>query len=295
MKRLIIAMIVGWGLFYGKGACLVFAETDNAPSKLSGLPMELTWENKKVVFSAGEKELVGKTLKAIELMGNGKDIEKTKKAAVELNKIIEENPEYSDAYFLRATISYDGLHSQDYPKIIGDINTAIKLHSSSKYKNFSSVATMYSTRAKIYKQMGNYKQALEDFEKAINMNLSENQGDVISVSGVKAEEAKPNDTWTKKDFDEIINRFPSDYRGHLFRGYFYSFFTSFNEKYYAPAIKDYEEAIRLNPKSALSYYLLGELYKKSAFWKKDSMAEVSGKVANGYNEKAIQVLIKPFY
>ncbi len=271
MKKIIISIILGLYFLNCLGNISVFAELSDAQLKSIDQPIELCGENKKKAEdSLPEKDLLrNKIFDILKIIENGKDLEKNKKALDEYNKLIKENPEYSDAYFYRAKHLYQFLHSKDYPKIIEDINNAIKFHSSTKYKSIfsSSCSDMYDLRAKINKLMGNYNQVIEDLEKAFLLSKTENNIYKINIlSYVKPEEIVPDDEhqmllWNKKDFDEIINKFPLDYRSYLFRGYYYSnpSFTIYDEKYYTQAVKDYEEAIHLNPANpALIYYLLAD-------------------------------------
>ena len=161
---------------------------------------------------------------------------------------------------MRASDYFHFLGSKDYERIIRDIDNAIKFYPSKKYKSiYKSNASKYSLRAKAYKDMGNYRQAIEDFERAVNLNPE----DVINSGEVDPDKPAPPGIWGKKDFDEIIKRFPDDFRGYMFRGLYYAFFTPFGAKTHSLAINDYRRAISLNPKSSMCYFLFGGiLYKQ---------------------------------
>jgi tetratricopeptide (TPR) repeat protein len=239
-----------------------------------------------------KKEIYSRLLEILKLEGDGKNEHNNSEALGKLNQIITENPEYSDAYFLRAMLIFQITKSNDYQNIIGDIDNAIKFSISNKYKSaYQSNAGKYSLRAKVEKEMGNYLQALQDFETAVKTDPG-SYSDILNVSGVKAEEVSTNELWTKRDFDELIATFPSDYRTHLFRGYFFSFFTTFDEKYYSIAIADYEKAINLDSTSALSYFLLGEIYEKGSFWTMKVWSDLSGRAKDEYHKKVVEELNK---
>lgn len=220
------------------------------PPELSGPPI-------KKALSSEERELVMELGKAIELSGDGKNEEKNKEAIEKINKIIELNPEYSDAYFVWAMTYFYFETNKDYQKIIDYINKAIQLPPFRGLPPiFESNSSKYSLRAKVYIEMGNYQQGINDLETAVNLDPH----DAISPSGVNPDEMASPGTWGKRDFDELIGKFPKDFRGYIFRGLYYQFFTTFDKKNYAPAYNDYKKSITLNPKSALGYYLLGRLY-----------------------------------
>jgi len=230
-------------------------------------PIELSGPAKKTKqeVSKEEKDLLSGTLEALKLAGDGKDSQKTQEATRQLDAIIKANPEYPNAYLFRALIEYVFEQQKNYQLILGDLNNAIKYHPSNKYTIQGSypLSSIYSLRAKVYKDMGDYKQAINDLEIAVKLDTN----DAIKPSGVKPDDEAKQGSWGKRDFDEIIQKSPNDYRGYIFRGLYYEFFTRFGEKTYEHAITDYKKAISLNPKSSLCYYLLGKLYysKSSIF------------------------------
>lgn len=227
------------------------------PPELSGPPVKKTLSNE-------EKALVMEFEKIIELLADGKNADKNKEAIEKVTKIIELNPEYSDAYFMRAMIYFLFEDNKNYQKIINDINKAIQLPPFRGLSPLSENDTLkYSLRAKVYIKMGNYQQAIKDLETAVNLYPNY----AISSFSVSPDEKTPVSPgldgtveWGKMDFDELIKKFPKDFRGYIFRGRYYQSFAAFDEKNYVHAINDYKKAITLNPKSALGHYFLGELY-----------------------------------
>lgn len=270
-------------------------DSEASSLKIDGAPEEIAGEYQRPdVPSALDKQLAEETVPVLGLMGAGGDAEKNRAAVKAMGKILGEHPDYSDGFFLRATVLYQALHDKNYLAILADIDKALELRSSSRYKSaYDSEAPMYGMRARVEKERGNYQQALADLEKAINAKPG-TPNDVFSVSGVKPDKGSPGDLWKKKDLDDIVNRFPSDYRGYLFRGCFYSFFTTFGEQYYAPAVADYQKAISSNPKSWLGYYLLGEIYTREALLTKKAITSDAHKArlqmaAAGVYDKAIKL------
>jgi tetratricopeptide (TPR) repeat protein len=178
--------------------------------------------------SPQDKKLAEEMMPIFKEMGDGKDVAKNKKAIAAFDKIIGKYPEYSDAYLLRATVSIL-VGDEDYQKILSDIDHAIKIHSSNKYKSaYNSTAGMYSLRAKVDILSGNYQQAVNDLETAIKTDPS-NTNEVFNTGSVKPEDDSNPTALQKKDLDLLVTQYPDDYRIHIFRGLFYSFFTTFDE------------------------------------------------------------------
>jgi tetratricopeptide (TPR) repeat protein len=164
------------------------------------------------------------------------------RAAIEAyDKAIELDPEYEEAYFCRGMTYLD--LSINYQKAIDDINSAIKFHPSRPENGSYTLAEKYSTRAKAYLKSGNYPQALNDLEQVISLDCN---ADISSAF------------WKKEDFDDLVNKFPNDYRVFMFRG----LFTGHTEQ----AIADYNRALDINSNSALGNYLLGKAYVKKIFY-----------------------------
>lgn len=221
-------------------------------------PPELSGPNKKIEkISDQEKELIMELQKVLETLGDGKNQEKNKKAIDEINKMVEANPQYAQAYNVRAMICLYFAQDKDYKRIVDDITKAISLpHSKLDQEFFKTSASAYSVRAKAYKEVGNNEKAIRDLETAINLDPR----DAIDVSGVNPDDVAPSGAWGKKDFDEIIKKYPSDYRGYLFRGLYYrNLGILLKPQDYKSAMNDFSKAISLNPNSAMAHYLLGTL------------------------------------
>ncbi|MHB8486048.1 MAG: tetratricopeptide repeat protein [Candidatus Acidiferrales bacterium] len=256
-------------------------------------PPEFNAENDVVVnISPEEKEIAEEMTPIISLIGDTRHIENNKEAVKNLSSIIEKHPEYSDAYFLRAMASIlakDG----NYPQVLSDVDAAINLHSDHKYLSmYDSNAPMYSLRTKVDLLAGDYSRAMNDLEAAIKVDPS-NEGDVFNTGGVKPEENGNPTALQKKDLESFVARYPRDYRSFLFRGLFYASFTAYDEQYYAPALRDLEQARKLSPTSSMVSYFLGTLYQKQTYWTKAGAADISNS-AGGYREKTSTVALQYF-
>jgi len=210
-----------------------------------------------------DKKLAEEMTPIFKGMGDGKDIAKNKETTLAIGKIISKYPEYSDAYFLRASVSIL-TGDKDYQKIISDVDNAIKFHSSTKYKSaYDSTAGMYGMRAKLDILSNNYQQAVNDLEIAVKTDPS-NIGNVFNTGGVKPEDNSDPTALQKNDLDLLIAQYPDDFRVYMFRGLFYNAFSFYDTQYYKPALADLEKAISINPNSALADYFLGTIYQKAA-------------------------------
>jgi len=254
-----------------------------------GLP-EFDPENDKTYsVSPQDMKIFEEMTPIISLIGDEKDAAKDKRAFVELSNIIRKYPEYSDAYFLRATVSVAGAGS-DYPQALSDIDKAIQLRSSAKYeKVYDSPAEMYALRAKVDMAAGNDQQAMNDIEMAVKSDPTTNP---FNTGGVKPEEAADLTALQKKDFDSLVNRHPNDYRVYMFRGLFYDSFTTFDEQYYTPALDDLERAQKLNPNSAYVAYFLGTVYQKEVLWTRAASTDISE--SGGYKDKTNTLALQYF-
>lgn len=255
-------------------------------------PPEFNAENNVVInISPKEKELLEGMTPIITLIGNTKDIESNREAVKNLSSIIEKYPEYSDAYFLRAMASIlanDG----NYHQVLLDVDAAINLHSDHKYSSaYDSTAPMYSLRAKVDLLAGDYSRTMNDLETAIKVDPS-NEGDVFNTGGVKPEENDNPTALQKTDLESLVVRYPRDYRSFLFRGLFYASFTTYDEQYYAPALRDLEQARKLNPTSSMVNYFLGTVYEKETLWTKAGWADISD--SGGYRDKTNAVALQCF-
>lgn len=250
----------------------VRTNTEKSALESKGLP-EFDAENDKVYnVSPQEEKLAERMLSVSSLVGDAKDPAKDRQATAELSDIVREYPDYSDAYFLRATVSVP-IMGADFNGVLADIDKAIQLEPSTKYdKVYNSISEMYALRSKVDIRAGDDQRAVNDLETAIKIDPGTNP---FNNGGVKPEDGSDPTAVGKSDLDSLIERYPGDYRVYMFRALFYNFFTTFDEQYYALALKDLEKAESLSPNSALIEYLLGSVYQKKAFWTKAAAADIS--------------------
>lgn len=246
-------------------------------------------------FSAQDKKLAEEMMPIFKEMGDAKDIAKNKQAVISLGQVISKYPEYSDAYFLRATVSIL-TGEKDYQKILSDIDNAIKFHSSDKYtSSYGTTAGMYGLRAKVDILSNNYQQAIDDLEAAVKIDPS-STNEIFNTGGVKPEDESNPTAIQKSDTDLLVAKYPDDYRTYVFRGMFYYSFTNFGEQYFTPTLYSLSQALKVNPNSALANYLIGTVYQKEAFWTKAAASDISDitGASGGYRERTNAVALQYF-
>ena len=82
---------------------------------------------------------------------------------------------------------------------------------------------------------------MDDLEKAIRTDLGK-ATKFTNSGGVKPEKTAPVCVWTEPDMDDLVQRFPADYRSHLFRGLYFGKFAPLNEDSFKPAIESLTKA-----------------------------------------------------
>ena len=236
--------------------------------KIDGVsePPELIGEPKKL------KEPTPTERQLFEIVGHLKDQDETKTALPILNKVIEEHPDYSDAYFLRATCEACILNSRDWASITADVEAAMS-HPGATVHNKTDY---YSLLGKIGIAKAQYGLAMDALEKAMSRDLG-SADKMFNIEGVEPERTSKFCAWNLADLDALVLKFPKDYRALLFRGLYYKFFTTFKEDYYARALQEFQRAAVLNPKSPLPQYFIGQVYTKASFWTKKAWASDGGR------------------
>jgi tetratricopeptide (TPR) repeat protein len=246
-------------------------------------------------LSPETKKLGEAVLSALQLAGDGKDQAKLQQATTAISRLIEQHPDYGDAYILRAT--YSLMYSRpNLRQIRDDADAALKYHASLKYASaYSSDASIYALRAKADVFGADYRQAIIDLESAVEVN-PRNPNEVFNTGGVKPEEDANPTALQKKDFDTLVARYPQDYRTYMFRGLFYGSFTTYGEQYYAPTFADLNRALEVNPKSALVHYFLGTTTQKMTFWSQAAARDISDMTGakGGYKERVHQKALQQF-
>jgi tetratricopeptide (TPR) repeat protein len=245
------------------------------PPELTGEPRKLSPPNEDdVQFS--------------KLLGNKTD-DQVKAALPQLNEFIKQHPNFSSAYFLRATLTSCKSDNPDYASISNDVKAAMSNAGSGMYND----TDYYSLLGKVDLATGKYEQAIADLEKAMSRDLS-SADKIFNIGGVEPKKESDFCTWNLTDLGSLVAKFPMDYRPWVFRGLYYEFFTTFGEEYYSKALSQFQHAALLNPRSPLPPYFIGELSSKASFWTKKAWAsdagrdEISRNAVQAYT-KAIQV------
>jgi hypothetical protein len=78
----------------------------------------------------------------------------------------------------------------------------------------------------------------------------------------------------------------------MFRGLFYAYFTTFDERFYDSALSDLLKAKQLAPTSGLLEHLIGSVYQRQAFWTKAASADISESV--GYRDTTNSIALQHF-
>ena len=182
-------------------------------------------------------------------------------AIADFNKAIELNPNYSDAYhnlsepYYRIGLGYnwDGKFDKDYnayEQAIQYLDKAIEFDPES--------FDAYCIRGDSYYALGQYEQAIEDFNKAIEIYKEGfwSNGDFTAYNrrGI-AYYALGQYERAIEDFTKYIEIFSEYFDGYYNRG-----LTYYRLKQYARAIEDFNKAIEFNPNYYKPYKIRGLAY-----------------------------------
>src|SRR5438046_1712234 len=102
--------------------------SQTASTKINGVsePPELTGEPKKFDKpSESDRQL-------FEIIGKLQDEDDTKSSMPKLDEFIAQHPDYSDAYFIRATFAACILKSRDFTSVTSDVKAAMS-HSGQRF------------------------------------------------------------------------------------------------------------------------------------------------------------------
>lgn len=243
-------------------------------SRITGIvePEELMSQPKKLPPSPPELDL-----QFIAIMKAYKDdAESARAIRPQLDEFLRVHPNYSNAYAIRAVDDLTILQNTNYQNIISDINLAIAALPAETQLTMFDRGDLFSLRAKAQYQMGRFKEAIDDFEVAIKAK-PESAKNLFFSKGIEPENVDSL-VWGMNHFDNLVQRFPMDYRPRLYRGLYLSFFVTFDEKYRQQAVAEFQKAIVINPRAALPHYFLGNLFSpgirvftesaRSEAWKK---------------------------
>lgn len=258
-----------------------------------GLPeLSIDFNNPPSNLSDQARNAMKQLVDATTLSGDGTDKTKDQQAVTAVSKLIQQNPEYSDAYMLKVTLQLMA-GEKGYSQMLSDIDKAIEYRSSKKIESTNSTdAPLLSLRAKVDILTGDEQAAINDLEKAINIDPS-STNDVFNTGGVKPEDNSNPASIQKVDLDALIAKFPDDYRPLLFRGLFYKNFATFGEEYYTSTLNDLQQALKKNPNSALVNYELGDAGASMTFLTKAGASDISNITGStgGYRDLTNQTVV----
>jgi clan AA aspartic protease (TIGR02281 family) len=246
--------------------------------------------------------------------GLGRNYIKQKKyneAEKVLNQVIKLSPDYSDGYYFRALAYFE---QNKYDEAIEDIFHCFQLDDTdegvsslfinyseknyplsfskvnAKISSYPEKDTWYLVRAQLYEGKNNYKAAIKDYTKLMELSNVDFKPNLLSYRGKCYSEAGMYDQ-SIKDFEEAISidstdayyysymgdskRLMGDYKGakedftkaiavepreaHFYyqRGWIEEEFL----KNYEDGLNDYNEAISIDKQSAYTYLMRGRLYQ----------------------------------
>lgn len=170
-------------------------------------------------------------------------------ALLTVNKALQIDPNYIQAYQTRADI-YISL--KNYEKAKADYSNAINLQSDNKLK-----AGIYQERAKMEMRILEYRYALDDLNKAIELNAANgmNYWNRALVYGYKK-----NYLAAISECNNAMNQYKTDSLSTASLIFLRASYKENNNDYQGAA-QDYQEYLKYYPNSSGGYYNLGRLYK----------------------------------
>jgi tetratricopeptide (TPR) repeat protein len=174
-----------------------------------------------------------------------------------LDRILAKYPDFAEGYVFRIGALCE---INDRRRVISDINSALKFKDSSQSIKDGLVGWL-SMQAKLAYADGDYVGAMDGLDKAIRVDLEKAKKFTNSGAATPEKTASSVCIWTEPDMDALVQRFPNDYRSHMFRGLYFSFFVNFSSEDWiiTRAIESFNKAAQLNPKSALPQLFKAEL------------------------------------
>jgi tetratricopeptide (TPR) repeat protein len=179
------------------------------------------------------------------------------RAFADLNKAIELDPKYNDAYLARTSYFED---KKEYDKAIADYTKAIEIDPNKGY--------VYSNRGTAYLRKKDYDRAIADYTKAIEFNpkWADDYYDYRGIAyDAKGEHGlaisdynKAIEIDTKRIEDDLKNNpsYASRSLSYASRGKVYG-----HKKEYDLAIADFNKAIEIEPAYGVHYYDRGIVYE----------------------------------
>ena len=163
-------------------------------------------------------------------------------AITNLDRAIESNPEYADAFYKRG---HAYTNKDDYDKALADFNRAIELKPDH--------ANAYYRRGKVHYFKYDDDKAIADFNRAIELNSY--QAAYAHYYRGRLHTFEDDHDRAIADFDRAIELKPDYARAYYERGGIYH-----AKDEYDAAIADYDRAIELSPEYADAYYHRGNAY-----------------------------------
>jgi len=175
--------------------------------------------------------------------------------------LIDEAPDLSFGYYLRAYFRLISSKGKDTTLIINDIDSTIRTRSAdSILGNTAQLSDLYSLRAKAMFIAGKYPEAIDDLEKAVL------QAEIEGTRVLYANGDHPRDPsddkirWDMSEFNIFIQNFKNDYRSYLFRGIYYSNYYNRSDAFIDSALKDLVKSTVLSPTNATPHLFIGKAY-----------------------------------
>jgi len=172
-----------------------------------------------------------------------------KDANADFTNSLDINPKYGKVYYYRA-LSYK--ENRDYQLAINDCKKAIELFADSK----ESLPSIYNLKGISEDFLDDYKSAIEDYNQALEINpkfarVYINRGDVYKEDGNnKAALADYNSAMPFYDKDKVTTATLYQKIGKCY----------YNEGHYKEAITNHTKALTLEPKYGLAYWNRGASY-----------------------------------
>lgn len=209
-----------------------------------------------------------------------------------LDKLINDYPNYANAYAWRANVEACGEKPLDIRKAKTDFEAALTNLDGQAVSMFSK-QDVYSLLAKIEYANENQSAAIGLLEKAMTADLR-SADKTFNIQGTAPETTSSFCTWNLAELRKLATSAPKDWRPVAFEGLYYQFFTTFSEDYYPQATALLQKASLLDTRTPIIPYLQGELQTKAAFWTKKSWSSDAArnelyKATIRYFSRAIQL------
>lgn len=155
-----------------------------------------------------------------------------------------------------------------YVRAVENYNKVFKFKSDDgmDYLFFYNVGWLYYNRAESYEALGDYEHAIEDYLRVVNLPANDEYDTYISLSLISLRTAYDNlaESHVKKKesahqavaaYTKLINFTPKDSSGYSSRGNFYMELHDYDN-----ALKDFGQAIKLDPKDDYTYGKCAAVY-----------------------------------